>query len=71
MVYNAQNYSGSGLCKSSGILETGKQNVRFEVFTAVIMKDVVFWDIKKPVHTSQETHDVSTTEPIRLILCKF
>jgi hypothetical protein len=30
--------------------------VRFKVFTAVTMKNVVFWDIKTPVRTSQETH---------------
>jgi hypothetical protein len=29
---------------------------RFEVFTAVTMKNAVFWDIKTPVRTSQETH---------------
>jgi hypothetical protein len=29
--------------------------VRFEVFTVVSMKNVVFWDIKNPVRTSQET----------------
>jgi hypothetical protein len=29
---------------------------RFEVFTAVTMKDAVFWDIKTPVRTAQETH---------------
>jgi hypothetical protein len=27
----------------------------FEVFTAVTMNNVVFWDIKNPVRTSQET----------------
>jgi hypothetical protein len=29
--------------------------VRFEVFSAVTMKNVVFWDIINPVRTSQET----------------
>jgi hypothetical protein len=29
--------------------------VRFEVFTAVNVNNVVFWDIKNPVRTSQET----------------
>jgi hypothetical protein len=42
--------------------------VRFEIFTAVTMKNVVFWDIKTPVRTSQETHYVSDTEPSRLML---
>jgi hypothetical protein len=45
--------------------------VRFDVFTAVTMKNGVFWDIKTPVRTSQETHYVSTTELSRLMLCKI
>jgi hypothetical protein len=45
-------------------------DVRFEVFTAVTMKNAAFWDIKTPVRTSQKTHYVSTTEPSRLMLCK-
>jgi hypothetical protein len=40
------------------------------VFTAVTMKNTVFWDIKKSVRTSQETHYVSATESSRLMLCK-
>jgi hypothetical protein len=42
--------------------------VRFEVFTAVIMKNAVFWDIKSPVGTSQKTYYVSSTDPSMLIL---
>jgi hypothetical protein len=44
--------------------------VRFEVFTAVTMKNAVFWD-KNTVHTSQETHYVSATESSQLMLCKI
>jgi hypothetical protein len=44
--------------------------VRFEVFTAVTMKNVV-WDIKNPVRTSQETHYVSATESSQLMLCEI
>jgi hypothetical protein len=40
--------------------------VRFEVLTAVTMKNAVFWDIK-----TQGTHYVSATEPSRLMLCKI
>jgi hypothetical protein len=35
------------------------------------MENAVFWDIKNPVRTSQETHYVSATELRRLILCKI
>jgi hypothetical protein len=35
--------------------------VRFEVFTSVTMKNVVFWD-KNAVRTSQETYYISATE---------
>jgi hypothetical protein len=35
------------------------------------MKNAIFWDIKKQVLTSQETHYVSTTESSRLMLCKI
>jgi hypothetical protein len=45
-------------------------SVRFEVFTAVTMKNVIFCDIKT-VRTSQETHYVSATESSRLMLCKI
>jgi hypothetical protein len=44
----------------------GKNNplkVRFEIFTAVIMKE------ESPVPTSQETHYVSATGTSRLMLC--
>jgi hypothetical protein len=33
------------------------------------MKNAVFWDIKNPVRTSQETHYVSVKECSQLILC--
>jgi hypothetical protein len=35
------------------------------------MKNSVFWDIKKPVPTSQEKHYVSVTEPSQLMLRGF
>jgi hypothetical protein len=35
------------------------------------MKNAVFWDIKNPVRTSQETHYVSATESSQLMLCKI
>jgi hypothetical protein len=35
------------------------------------MKNAVFWDIRNPVRTSQETHYVSATESTRLMLCKI
>jgi hypothetical protein len=46
-------------------------SVRFEVFTAVTKKNVVFWDIKPPVSISPETHYASATEPSQLMLCKI
>jgi hypothetical protein len=46
------------------------QIVRFEVLTAVTMKNAVFWDINT-VRISQETHYVSATKHSRLILCKI
>jgi hypothetical protein len=50
---------------------TSRKLVRFEAFTAVAMKNVVFWGYKTPARTSQETHYVSATEPSRLMLCKI
>jgi hypothetical protein len=44
---------------------------KFEVFTAVAMKNIVFWDRKNPVRTSQETHSVFATESSRLSLCNI
>jgi hypothetical protein len=44
--------------------------VRFEVFTAVTMKNSILWD-KNPVPTSQRTHYLSATEPSQLMLCKI
>jgi hypothetical protein len=43
--------------------------VRLEVFTAVAMKNVVFWDIRSQF-ISQETLYVSATESSRLMECK-
>jgi hypothetical protein len=44
--------------------------VRFEVPTAVTMKNAVFWDIKTQfVH--QRKHYVSPIVPRRLMLCKI
>jgi hypothetical protein len=45
MVYNTQNYWVLGLFPSSGILQNRKHDVRFEVFTAVTMKNAVFLDV--------------------------
>jgi hypothetical protein len=45
--------------------------VRFEVFTAVIMKNAILLDIKNLVRTSPETHYISATEPNLLMLCKI
>jgi hypothetical protein len=47
-----------------------KPYVRSEAFTAVTMKNVVFWDINL-VRTSQETQYVFTTESSKLMLCKI
>jgi hypothetical protein len=46
---------------------------KIEVFTAVTMKNAVFWDIRTQFlsPTSQETHYVSTTELSRLVLCNI
>jgi hypothetical protein len=44
---------------------------KFEVFTAVTMKNAVFWDIETAVPNLQETHYVSATEPSQLMLCKI
>jgi hypothetical protein len=46
-------------------------DVRFEVFTAVTMKNAVFWGYEYPGHTSEETRYFSATEPSRLILWKI
>jgi hypothetical protein len=40
------------------------------VFTAVVMKNVVFWDIKFRF-VPHRTHYISATEPSRLMLCKI
>jgi hypothetical protein len=45
--------------------------VRFEVFTAVTVKNVVFLGYKDPVRTSQETHYISVTESSQLMLWKI
>jgi hypothetical protein len=37
----------------------------------VTMKNVVFWDIKNPVPTSQETYYVSAKESSQLMLCRI
>jgi hypothetical protein len=41
-----------------------------EVFTAAIMKNTVFWDIKTKF-IPHRRHYVSATEPSRLMLCKI
>jgi hypothetical protein len=40
-------------------------NVRFGVFTAVAMKNAVFWDIKTRFVSHRKLHYVSATEPSR------
>jgi hypothetical protein len=44
--------------------------VRFEVSTAVTIKNVVFWDIKTKFVPHRKYY-VSATEPSRLMLCKI
>jgi hypothetical protein len=48
----------------------GQCHVRFEVFTAVTMKNAVV-GYNNSVRTSQETHHISTTESSQLMLCKI
>jgi hypothetical protein len=63
-----------GSCTSSGFsrgvppTEIICKYVRFEVFTAVTMKNVVFW-VLDPVRTSQETHYLSATVSSQLMQC--
>jgi hypothetical protein len=40
------------------------------VFTAVIMNNVVFWDIETQFIPDM-THSASATDPSRLVLCKI
>jgi hypothetical protein len=49
---------------------TLKGYVRFEVFTAATMKNVVSWDKKPSSYFTGDTL-VSTTESSRLMLCKI
>jgi hypothetical protein len=46
-------------------------SVKFEVFTAVIMKNAIFWDIRTQFVPQQETSYASATDPSRLMLCKI
>jgi hypothetical protein len=52
-------------------LKAWNAEVSLEVSMALVVKGVVFWDIKTPVRTSQETHSVSAPESNRLMLCKI
>jgi hypothetical protein len=45
--------------------------VRYEVFTAVTMKNAVFWDIKTQFVPHRKQHYVSASEPSWLMLCKI
>jgi hypothetical protein len=45
--------------------------IRFEVFTAVTMRNVVFWDIKSQFVPHGRHHYVSATNPSQLMLCKI
>jgi hypothetical protein len=58
-------------CSGEAFRNVPNTNVTFEVFTAVTMKNAVFWDIKPPVRISQEAYYFSATEPHRLMLCKI
>jgi hypothetical protein len=51
-------------------MEMNEICVRCEVFTAVPMKNAVFWDIESGSYL-KETHYVSAKEPSRLMLCKI
>jgi hypothetical protein len=42
----------------------------YDVFTAVAMKNAVFWDIKTQF-VPHRKHHVCATEPSRLLLCKI
>jgi hypothetical protein len=53
------------------ILTISLSYVRFEVFAGGYYEKCRVMGYKKPVHTSQETHYISTTEPSRLMLCKI
>jgi hypothetical protein len=46
------------------------QYVRYEVFTAVTVKNAVFWD-RKPQFLPHRKYYVSATEPSRLMPCKL
>jgi hypothetical protein len=47
-----------------------KNKVRFEAFTAVTMKNAVFWDIKTQFILHRR-HYFSAPEPGQLMLCKI
>jgi hypothetical protein len=47
-----------------------RNNLGFQIFTAVTMNNFVFWDIKK-VLNSQEKHYFSSKENGRLKFCKI
>jgi hypothetical protein len=49
---------------------TTSHRVRFEVFTAVTMKNAVFWDVKTQF-VPHRKHYYSATEPSRLMLRKI
>jgi hypothetical protein len=59
-------------CQKSPLteLQTSPVYVRFEVFTAVTMKNAVFWDIKTKF-VPHRKHYVSATDHSRLLLCKI
>jgi hypothetical protein len=45
-IYWVPTHLVSRFCTWSGVLKTRKYSVRFEVFTAVTMKNGVFWNVK-------------------------
>jgi hypothetical protein len=68
--YKPSSYFTGDTLRFSYRVQPVKYYVRFEVFKAVTVKNVVFWDINQ-VCTSQETHYVSATESSQLMLCKI
>jgi hypothetical protein len=56
--------------RHTDVEQTVHFNVRFEIFTAVTMKNGVFWDIATKF-VPHRRHYVSATESSRLMLCKI
>jgi hypothetical protein len=52
---------GKGL-KMQAVVKTDEKGIE---------KNIIFWDIRTPVRTSQETHHFSATDHSQLMLCKI